>query len=242
MKSTLKVVPISTALYSSEKDLESFIIESLKDYPVKEKSVLAVTSKIFSLAENRQVFESDKEKLVHQEADYYLAQSHYGHHLTIKEGVILSSAGIDQSNSPTGDYLLLPKNPYLSLKNLWQNLKIEWKLKTLGLLMTDSHTTPLRRGVTGVALAHWGFEAVTDCRGDLDLYDRELQVTTVNNNDALSTMAVWMMGEGKEKCPLVMIENANLKWTNESSSEEIRIPLEEDLYRVLLESRIKNRK
>ena len=241
MKSTLQVIPIFTDLYSG-KDLESFIIKSLKDFPVKEKSILAITSKIFSIAEDRQVAEVDKEKLIHQEADFYLAQSHYGHHLTIKEGLMLPSAGIDQSNSPTGEYLLLPKNPYLSLKNLWQKLKMKWNLETLGLLMTDSHTTPLRRGVTGVALAHWGFEAVTDCRGESDLYGRKLKVTTINNNDSLATMAVWMMGEGDEKCPLVMIENAQLNWTNQSDAKEISIPLKEDLYKVLLESRIKNKR
>ena len=241
MKSTLQVVPIFTKLYSDE-NLESFIVESLKDYSIKENSVLAITSKLFSLEENRKVSEKDKEKIVREEADHYLAQSHYGHHLTIKEGMILPSSGIDQSNSPSGEYLLLPKNPYLSLKNLWEKLKKKWSLKTLGLLMTDSSTTPLRRGVTGVALAHWGFEAVTDLRGEEDLYKRKLQVTTINNNDALATMAVWMMGEGKEQCPLVMIENAKLQWSDKSSPDEIRIPLQEDLYRVLLEPSLKNKK
>ena len=222
-------------MYSHEKSLESFILDSVKS--ISEGSVLAITSKIFSLAEKRFSSTKDKEKLVREEADQYLAQSHYGHHLTIKEGLLLPSAGIDQSNSPTGELLLLPKNPYLSLKVLWNSLKEKWKLKNFGLLMTDSHTTPLRRGVTGVALAHWGFKAVKDLRGEPDLYGRKLEVTTVNNIDALATMAVWMMGEGRERCPFVVIEEASLEWQKESSAEEIQIPLEEDLYKVLLEPR-----
>lgn len=241
MKSiTLKISPIATDLFQQGESLEKFILSSLEDYSVKEESVLAVSSKLFSLAENRVVQTTDKNKLIQQEADEDLGESSYGYHLTIKEGLLLPSAGIDQSNSPTGEYLLFPKNPYLSLKKLWKALTDRWSLKRFGLLMTDSHTTPLRRGVTGVALAHWGFKAVKDLRGQPDLYGRELKVTTINNVDALAGGAVWLMGEGSERRPLALIENADLEWSLSSSSEEIRIPIEEDLYKSLLKNKIKN--
>ncbi len=243
MSFSLKITAFSTSLFRQGNQLSKFIVEALSSYSIQEKSVLAISSKLFSLAENRIVPQKDngkeKEKLIFQEADYNLGESQYGYHLTIKEGLLLPSAGIDQSNSPTGDYLLFPKNPYLSLKKLWVDLKSQLSIKQLGLLMTDSHTTPLRRGVTGVALAHWGFKAVRDCRGQLDLYQRELKVTTINNIDALAGAAVWMMGEGNEQRPLALIEHALLEWEAESSSQEIRIPLEEDLYKPLLETKIK---
>ena len=234
MKISLKITPITTALFQQGENIEQFIINSLSDYSVKEESVLAVSSKLFSLAENCVVQTTDKKQLIQKEADKDLGESSYGYHLTIKEGLLLPSAGVDQSNSPTGDYLLFPKNPYLSLKKLWSFLTKHWSLKRFGLLMTDSHTTPLRRGVTGIALAHWGFKAVKDMRGTKDLYGRELKVTTVNNVDALASGAVWLMGEGHERKPLALIENAELEWSSSSSSEEIRIPIEEDLYKNLL--------
>ena len=237
---TLKITPIATDLFQQGESLEKFILSSLEDYSVKEESVLAVSSKLFSLAENRVVQTTDKNKLIQQEADEDLGESSYGYHLTIKEGLLLPSAGIDQSNSPTGEYLLFPKNPYLSLNKLWKALTNRWSLKRFGLLMTDSHTTPLRRGVTGVALAHWGFKAVKDLRGQPDLYGRELKVTTINNVDALAGGAVWLMGEGSERRPLALIENASLEWSSSSSSEEIRIPIEEDLYKSLLKNKIKS--
>ena len=149
--------------------------------------------------------------------------------------MLLPSAGIDQSNSPTGDYLLFPKYPYQSLKTLWQALKTNWSLKNLGLIMTDSHTTPLRRGVTGVGIAHFGFQAVLDQKGTNDLYGRELKVTTINHVDALAAAAVWVMGEGKEQCPLAIIKGAMLNWKGDSSSKDIRISPEEDLYRPLFQ-------
>jgi len=240
MKPSLKITPITTALFQQKENLGQFIINSLSDYSIKEESVLAVSSKLFSLAENRVVKTTNKKQLIQQEADKDLGESSYGYHLTIKEGLLLPSAGVDQSNSPTGDYLLFPKNPYLSLQKLWDFLTHHWSLKKFGLLMTDSHTTPLRRGVTGVALAHWGFKAVKDLRETEDLYGRKLKVTTVNNVDALASGAVWLMGEGNERRPLALIENIDLEWSPSSSSNEIRIPIEEDLYKNLLKNKIKS--
>ena len=242
MKHSLKVTAIPSPLFQLGGPLADFIIHTLSPYSIGEKMILAVSSKLFSLAENCIAQNEDKIQLVQKEADHDLGESSYGFHLTIKEGLVLPSAGIDQSNSPTGDYLLFPKKPYLSLKKLWIHLRKQWKVKNLGLLMTDSHTTPLRRGVTGTAVAHWGFKAVKDCRGQKDLYQRELKVTTVNNIDALAGIAVWMMGEGNEQRPLALIENASLEWEEESSSQEIRIPLEEDLYKPLFKGKIKHKK
>ncbi len=238
MNSSLKITSITTPLFKQGGNLEQFILDALSNDFIKEEAVLAVSSKLFSLAENRVVHTTNKKQLVQQETDEDLGESSYGHHLTIKEGLLLPSAGVDQSNSPTGGYLLFPKNPYLSLKTLWDALTTHWSLKRFGLLMTDSHTTPLRRGVTGIALAHWGFKAVKDLRGKKDLYGKELKVTTINNVDALASGAVWLMGEGSERRPLALIENASLDWSSSSSSEEIRIPIEEDLYKNLLKNKI----
>ncbi len=235
---SLTVQAIKTRLFEIGGDLANFIVEALSSYTIKEKTVLVVTSKLFSLAERRVIQTKDKVALIKKEADHYIGKGAYDFHLTIKEGLLMPSAGIDQSNSPTGEYLLLPKNPYASLKKLGIQLKEKLKVSRLGLLMTDSHTTPLRRGVTGVGLAHWGFKAVKDLRGKEDLYKRKLNVTTINNVDALSSMAVWVMGEGADGIPMVLIENAILEWDESSSEKEIRIPIEEDLYSILLKGKI----
>ena len=237
---TLKITAVPTSLFKERGCLKSFIVKSLKNYPIKEKTVLAVSSKLFSLAENRILKKSkNRDNLIKKEADYYLGKSAFNHHLTIKEGILLPSSGIDQSNSPTGGDILFPKNPYLSVEKLWRELKHFWSLKNFGVLMTDSHTTPLRQGVTGVSVSHWGFKAVKDCRGKKDLYNRELRVTTINNLDALAAGAVWMMGEGSERRPLVVIEGASLEWRKKSSKREIRISLTKDLYQPLIGPRIK---
>lgn len=240
MPKSLKASAVRTPLFQTGSDLFSFVAQALSSYPNLEKTVIAVSSKLFSLAENCIVdSKEDKEKLIQNSAEYDLGAGAYGYRLTIKEGLLLPSAGIDESNSPSGGYLLFPKNPYASLKKLWTQLTAKRQIQKLGLLMTDSHTTPLRRGVTGAAVAHWGFKAVQDCRGKLDLYNKELKVTTINNIDALAAAAVWTMGEGSESCPLALIESTTLEWENKSSSQDIRIPLEEDLYKPLLQHAVK---
>src|SRR3989344_4124826 len=66
--------------------------------------------------------------------------------LSIKYHALMLSAGIDKSNA--GGYYVLPlKNPNASAKKIRNFVKKEFKLKKLGVIIIDSHTTPLRYGV-----------------------------------------------------------------------------------------------
>ena len=205
---------------------------------IQEGIVLAVTSKIVSLAENRLVSRStiDKKTLVQKEADTYLGEIGHGCFLTIKSGLLIPSAGIDESNSVNGDFIIFPKNPFLSAQNLLQDLRKIWNLKNLGLVITDSHTTPLRRGVTGICLSYAGFNAVRNLIGSRDLFGRELKMTQMNFADGLAASAVMLMGEGAESRPLVVIENSAVEFCETTRTDEINIPLEEDLYFPLLQT------
>ena len=74
--------------------------------------------------------------------------------------------------------------------------------KNFGVLITDSHTTPLRRGVTGIALSYWGFSGVQNKVGTPDLFGRTLKMTHVNLADAFAAAAVLVMGESNESTPV----------------------------------------
>src|SRR5947209_5365910 len=82
---------------------------------IPEKSVLVITSKIVSIAQNRMIPMDqvlDKQALVQQEADLYLEGDYskkYGICLTIKNDILIPTAGIDESNSD-GHYVLYPLN------------------------------------------------------------------------------------------------------------------------------------
>ena len=121
----------------------------------------------------------------------------------------------------------------------WHFLREKHAVQNLGIIISDSHTAPLRRGVTGIALGWCGFQPLYSYVGKPDLYHNPLRVTHINLLDALATAAVLVMGEGNEQSPLALIEDAPkiTFFDREPTPEEetsIHIPIAEDLYGPLL--------
>ena len=237
----LQVKAIATSIYHLGDDFKSFLIENIKGL-LKERDILAVTSKIVSLSENRIISKTAlaKKDLICQEADHYLGEIEYGCHLTIKQNLLIPSAGVDESNAEGDYYILYPSDPFLSAKKIHSLIQKELGLKQFGVLLTDSHTMPLRRGVLGAALAYYGFRGVDSKIGTKDLFGQELKMTQINIADALAVAATLTMGEGKEGCPLAIIKTP-VKFADLSDNSELQIPLEEDLYRPLLEKNLKTK-
>ena len=230
----MQVQAIHTEIFSQGEDIIDFVVKSAAS-KLKEKSVLAITSKIVSLAENRIVNKEgvNKTELIQQEAQHYLGEIGYGCHLTIKHGLLVPSAGIDESNSIDNKYILYPKNPFASAEKICRAIKQKFSLHDFAVVITDSRTFPLRKGVIGVALAYSGFKAVKSLIGKEDLFGRALRITTINLVDALAASAVLLMGEGAEQCPLAVVYEAPLIFTDKTDSAELNIPVEEDLYKPL---------
>ena len=232
----LSASAIETDIFSAGDDLFDFIVRHVRRDSVAGGGVLAVTSKIVSLAERACVpkAEISKTELVRREAERIVSVSErYGTFLTIKEGLFIPSAGIDESNV-VGQFVLYPKDPYSSARELGLRLREHYDVANFGVILTDSHTQPLRRGVTGIALAHWGFRAVNNFIGQPDLFGQNLKMTCVDVVDALASAAVFVMGESNECCPLAWVKADGIQYTKETDPSEIRIPLEEDLYGSLL--------
>lgn len=237
-------VAITTPIFSLGEDLAQFIHANVDQRLVREGLVLAITSKIVSLAERRTVPRDQVEKieLIKREADVYLGPMGYGSHLTITRGLLLASAGIDESNSKDGDFILYPVDPFMSAMALWKTLREKWKIRDLGIILTDSRTTPLRLGVTGFALAYWGMRGLRRCVGDKDLFGRELKMTSVNVVDGLAAAATLLMGEAAESRPLVAIHpgsnNHTVLFSDETSPGELCSTLDDDLYWRTLRSNV----
>lgn len=240
MKS-FSIDPIQTRIFRAGEPLEDFVVASVPAALVTEGMLLAVTSKIMSLAEGRLADgKLDKKSLVRREADTFLGEIGHGCYLTIKDGLLIPSSGIDESNSEQGDFILYPEDPFRSADLLWRQLRQKWNLKKLGLVVTDSHTMPLRRGVTGICLSYAGFRAVRNMIGTRDLFGRELRMTQMNYADGLAAAAVMLMGEGAESRPLAVIRNSEVEFSDDVDKSEIQIPLEEDLYYPLLRNAMRN--
>lgn len=233
--SSMNVQAIKTCIFDSSMNLEDFVWKHIGEQ-LKENTVVALTSKVVSIAEKRIVSKDSisKKDLIRREADHYICETMHDVSLTVKHGILIASAGIDESNSQEGAYILFPEDPYASAHKLYKFLKEKSKLKNIGVIITDSHTTPLRKGVTGVALAHWGFHPIENLVGTEDLFKKCLRMTSVNILDALAVAAVLVMGESAEAQPLALLQYPKIQFTDHDTAHEIKIPLEEDLYGPLM--------
>lgn len=201
------ITVVKTPLIKPGDNLFDVIKNSIDKIP--EKSVLVITSKIISFCQNRVVKKttgdkSEKHKLVKQEADYYLGphSSKYNIMLTIKGYTLAVNAGIDESNAD-GGYVLWPRNLQKTTNDIWRFLRKNYKVKEVGVVVTDSKALPLRWGVVGTAICHCGFKALYDYRGKRDLFGRELKMSQINIAEAIAVAVVLEMGEAAEKPPSV---------------------------------------
>ncbi len=231
MNKPLVITPIQTALYRPQESLVDFIMGSIPKEMWQERSVLAITSKIISLHEHSVApADTNKKDLIVAQSDHYLGEIGHGVRLAIKQHLILPAAGIDESNSENGEFILHPKDPFLSAQKLYSEIKQRTGLKELAIIVTDSHSKPLRHGVTGAALAFFGLHPIKNMVGQHDLFGRPLKMTKVNHVDSLAAAAVLMMGEANERCPLAMLHQAPISFTDQNTRDELFVPVEEDMY------------
>ncbi len=241
----MQVKAIKTRKFLPPKDDLWDLLKVIKS--LKENSVVVVTSKVVSIGEGRCVPVEkypDKDKLVIKEADKYLPRDAAPHGLvmhTIKNNMMVASAGIDESNG-ANFYILWPEDPQTSAKRIWEFLREKFNVKNLGVIITDSRLVPLKRGVVGVAIGFYGFKPLRDYRGKKDIFGRLLKMETSNLPDSLASAAVLEMGEGKEQTPIGIITDVGyLEFIKTQYKEKVgefsfKIPEKEDMFYPLLSS------
>ncbi|EJN58315.1 coenzyme F420-0:L-glutamate ligase [Halogranum rubrum] len=127
------------------------------------------------------------------EAPFLLTETRFGH-----VGV---NAGIDRSNVPGSDLLLLPTRPTESAERIHSELPVE------SVVVTDTCGRPFRHGQRGVAIGWAGMPASRDWRGEPDRDGRELGVTVQNVVDELAAAANLVAGEGAGGTPVVVVRD-----------------------------------
>ncbi|MES2224276.1 MAG: coenzyme F420-0:L-glutamate ligase [Patescibacteria group bacterium] len=227
------VKPIKTRIFNENEDLISFIKTHINK--LKKNSVLVITSKIVALAEGRTVVvanKKEKDAIMRKESKAVIKTKIVN--LTLKDGMLMAGAGIDASNA-NGKLVLLPRDSFKVANELHQKLKKIYKIKNLGIIITDSRTFPLRAGVIGVTTGFAGFKGIRDYRGRPDIFGRKMQFSRTNNADCLATAAVFLMGEADETCPLAIIEGAPLEFIDQKTRRNaLSISIESDMYKPLL--------
>ncbi len=223
---------IKTRIYKENEDLFEFILGHIKN--LREESVLVVTSKIVALGEGRTRMvksKKEKEKIIKEESEFAIKTKWAW--LTIKDGIVMASAGIDESNA-NGKLILLPSDSFKIAYEIQQRLRKRFGLKHLGVIITDSRTEPLRSGVTGKSVGYAGFEGVKSYIGKKDIFKRPFHFSKVSVADSLASGAVFEMGEGNEQKPLCVIEDTSIKFTNRKvDHKETQIPFKDDMYAPL---------
>lgn len=230
----MQILPLKTPLLAKNFPLAGTIAKTLRinRTALKNGDVVVVSSKAVALSQGRLVdlrkispserakklarkfrkFHEDPKlvELILREADKVFPGAFL---TTLKDGVIIPAAGIDRSNAPKNFAILWPKNPWALAQNLAKTLRTIFKLRRLGVVISDSHCQPLRLGTTGLALAWAGFLGVEDARGQKDIFGKKLQLTRKAVADNIASATLLVMGEAGERIPFVVIRGAPVKFT-----------------------------
>lgn len=235
---------IVTSVRTHKISKEDNLFDVLDKYidKLSENTVVAVTSKIVSITEGRvvKIEDADKDELIKQESQYFLPREENPYHvsLTITNNTLIATAGIDESNA-NGYYVLWPRNPQESANKIREHLVEKFGVKNVGVIITDSKTTPLRWGVTAISIAYSGIEPLKDYIGRKDLFGRKFEFEKLSIIDNLASAATVVMGEGSEQTPIALISDipfVDFTGRNPSGEEikDLRISLDEDLYGPIL--------
>lgn len=226
----MELLPIKSPRIEKGDDLLSFLESTFQ-----EGDVLAIASKVVAYSEGRLV--SDEESLVEKEADKIFEGGEMT--ITLKNKILIPNAGIDHSNTPEGKAVLWPEDPFASARTLRKRLIEKHNLQHFGVLITDSHCQPLRKGTVGMAIGWAGFEGVIDERGKDDLFGKPMHYTQMAVADGLASAANILMGETDAQIPFVIVRGVEAEFTDrEFSSDDYYIPPEKCIYKGIYKSSI----
>ncbi|MFC1810111.1 coenzyme F420-0:L-glutamate ligase [Patescibacteria group bacterium] len=220
----MRLIPVKTRIIKPKDDLVKLIQK-----PLKNNDILVIASKVLAYSQGRLMDANSKEfdKIVEKEGKK-LFQANYCN-LTFKEGHLIPNAGVDKSNTPKGKIVLWPKHPFKEAERLQKELRTKHNLRNLGVVISDSTCAPMRVGVHGISIGHFGFEGIEDVRNKKDIFGKPLKVTRRNLADSLADAATILMGESDERVPFVIIREAPVKFTN-AKVRRSYIRLKSDLY------------
>jgi F420-0:gamma-glutamyl ligase len=83
----------------------------------------------------------------------------------------------------------------------------------------------------GLAVAVAGFEPIKECRGEKDMYRKQILITRHAVADDLASAAHLLMGETDEKIPIVLIRDAPVDFCEGAyGSGKMRMPFKECIF------------
>ncbi len=145
-----------------------------------------------------------------------------------RHGFVCGSAGVDASNAPGPDTLvLLPLDPDRSAAALRDALR-ERTGADVGVIVTDSYGRPGRAGTAEVAIGAAGVEVIRDLIGERDPAGYELHATRIATADERASAAELAMGK-LDRVPAAIVRGLDVR--GEGPATDLVIPPDRDLFR-----------
>jgi len=199
----------------------------LADFPAGERA-RSIADGIAELAGEQKdprfaqaIVEESEEVLT--DAPVVLAVTRFGH--------ITVNAGIDRSNVPDADLLLLPAAPTASAERIRAGLRDHAGVAP-AVIVTDTSGRPFRLGQRGVALGWAGMAAARDWRGEHDREGRELGATVQAVVDELAAAGNLVTGEGAGGTPVAVVRGFD--FGDHGTSDELFRDEDGDIVRAAL--------
>jgi coenzyme F420-0:L-glutamate ligase/coenzyme F420-1:gamma-L-glutamate ligase len=201
---------------------------------VRDGDIVVVTSKIVSKAEGRFIPAEQRDEALAAESTDIVATKVTARGTTqivrTHHGLVLAAAGIDASNAPAGQLLLLPEDPDASARALRAAL-ISASGCTLGVLVTDTLGRPWRDGLTDCAIGVAGVTVLDDMRGQPDADGRPMEATVIAVADEVAAAADLVKGKS-QGVPVAVVRGMDRHVVTDDGPGAVAgiRPLTEDLF------------
>jgi coenzyme F420-0:L-glutamate ligase / coenzyme F420-1:gamma-L-glutamate ligase len=145
-----------------------------------------------------------------------------------RHGFVCASAGVDASNAPGPDTLvLLPADPDASAAALRDRLR-ELSGRDVAVIVSDSFGRAWRQGTTDVAVGCAGLTPMVDLGGQRDRAGYELHATVIAVADEIAGAAQLVMGK-LDGIPVAVVRGLDV--AGEGTAADVVMPPERDLFR-----------
>ncbi|HEY7926138.1 MAG TPA: coenzyme F420-0:L-glutamate ligase [Candidatus Dormibacteraeota bacterium] len=218
---TIEIIPVPVDDEIVSGDELAAIIHA-RSGPLLDRDVVVVTQKAVSKAEGRvvdlagvqptaaavelagsdsdprivEVILRESQRVVRHRGPLIITETHHG--------FICASAGVDRSNAPRPDsVVLLPRHPDASALALRHRLE-ELSGAKLAVIIADTMGRPQREGIVGTAIGSSGIEPLRDLAGLVDPNGYHLSTTVVAVADELAAAADLVLGK-LERVPAAVI-------------------------------------
>jgi coenzyme F420-0:L-glutamate ligase/coenzyme F420-1:gamma-L-glutamate ligase len=247
---TIRSIALTSSLIVKEGDrIDKLILESVRESNLSlvDGDVLVIASKIVSKAEGRVVRSSDinvskraKEIADENEFDpiHVEVALREAREVILSEGALITEtnsglvcnfSGVDKSNAPENEYILLPVNPDNSAERIHDNLVKSTGLK-IAVVISDTQGRPWRKGSINIAIGCAGINAFKHNKGKRDLHGRILKRSSICQIDELASFAEPLMGQAGERVPFVIVRGYEYTDGEEKAVDILRLK-GEDLFR-----------